>query len=38
MAGSETIRLERIRGLNRLLAPSELWRYRDLASRSPPAT
>ncbi len=31
MADSETIRLERAAGLNRLLAPSELWRYRDVA-------
>ncbi len=31
MAGSETIRLERTHGLNRLFAPSELWRYRDVA-------
>ena len=31
MADPETIRLERTGGLNRLLAPSELWRYRDVA-------
>jgi lipopolysaccharide transport system permease protein len=31
VAETETIRLERTRGLNRLLAPAELWRYRDVA-------
>lgn len=31
VAQTETIRLERTGGLNRLLAPSELWRYRDVA-------
>jgi lipopolysaccharide transport system permease protein len=29
--GAETIRLERTRGFSRVLAPRELWRYRDLA-------
>jgi lipopolysaccharide transport system permease protein len=30
-AGSETIRLEATQGFGRVLAPRELWRYRDLA-------